>query len=182
MAYNYNNPYQQYPYTNNYGYQQQPMQQNMQQAQYNPYAQNPNVAYQQQAPQVQPQQQTNYLPLTFVSGVEGAKAFIVPPNQVIFLKDSDSDLIFQKKADVQGKYETKAFKMIEVDINNLSKPVANTVPNNDYVKRDETKDFITRNDLNALEKIFEGKLDKLSSRLEKLAKTNYSGSKTKDSD
>ena len=181
MAYNYN-PYQQYPYTNNYGYQQpQNMQQPIQQ-QYNPYTQNPNVAYQQQVPQTQAQQQTNYLPLTFVSGVEGAKAFIVPPNQVIFLKDSDSDLLFEKKADSQGKYETKAFKLVELDINNLSKPVNVNIQNNDYLKREETKDFITRNDLNALEKIFEGKLDKLSSRIEKLNRANYGGSKAKDSD
>ena len=57
MNYNnpYYNPYQQYPYTqgnNNMQYQQ---------------------AYQQPQVQMQQQPQTNYLPLTFVNGIEGAK-------------------------------------------------------------------------------------------------------------
>lgn len=132
---NYNNPYNQYPYiNNNYGYQQPT---------YQPQYQN---QYQ------QPQQ--NYIPLTFVSGIEGAKAFIVAPNQVVFLKDSDSDLIFQKKADAQGKYEMKAFHMTEVTDGN------NTVTN--------SSNYITKNDLNALESIFTNKIDILLREVEKL--------------
>ncbi len=96
----YYNPYQQYPYTqvNTQGTQQ--------------YTQ-----YQQMPQQPQQQIQTNYLPLTFVNGVEGAKAFIVHPNQTIYLKDSDSDLLFEKKADSQGKYTINAFKLTQVDYN-----------------------------------------------------------------
>lgn len=132
---NYNNPYNQYPYiNNNYGYQQ-PTYQPTYQPQYQ-----------------QPQQ--SYIPLTFVSGIEGAKAFIVAPNQVVFLKDSDSDLIFQKKADAQGKYEMKAFHMIEVTDGN------NTVIN--------PSNSITKNDLNALESIFTNKIDILLREVEKL--------------
>lgn len=151
MAYNYNNPYQQYPYTNNYGYQQQPMQQNMQQAQYNPYAQNPNVAYQQQAPQVQPQQQTNYLPLTFVSGVEGAKAFIVPPNQTVYLRDSDTETLFIKTADAQGRYTLKTYNLTPTD--GTAKP--------------SNIEFATIEALNAVKHDFEERLNKLSIELEK---------------
>lgn len=136
---NYNNPYNQYPYiNNNYGYQQPTYQPT-----YQPQYQN---QYQ------QPQQ--NYIPLTFVSGIEGAKAFIVAPNQVVFLKDSDSDLIFQKKADAQGKYEMKAFHMTEVNSDN------NTVTN--------SSNYITKNDLNALESIFTNKIDILLREVEKL--------------
>lgn len=132
---NYNNPYNQYPYiNNNYGYQQ-PTYQPTYQPQYQ-----------------QPQQ--SYIPLTFVSGIEGAKAFIVAPNQVVFLKDSDSDLIFQKKADAQGKYEMKAFHMTEVNSDN------NTVTN--------SSNYITKNDLNALESIFTNKIDILLREVEKL--------------
>ena len=78
---NYNNPYNQYPYA---VYNQQPQ-------------------YPQQYQQMQQPQQTNYLPLTFVNGIEGAKAFIVGANQPVYLKDSDSNILFEKKADNQGK-------------------------------------------------------------------------------
>ena len=111
MNYNnpYYNPYQQYPYTqgnNNMQYQQ---------------------AYQQPQVQMQ-QQQTNYLPLTFVNGIEGAKAFIVNPNQVIYLKDSDSNLLFEKKADSQGKYTITAFELKQVDYSRpVQKPVETPV-------------------------------------------------------
>ena len=104
MNYNnpYYNPYQQYPYTQGNTQSTQQYQQ---------------MQYQQmQMPQQQPQQ-TNYLPLTFVNGIEGAKAFIVHPNQVIYLKDSDSNLLFEKKADAQGKYTITAFELKQVDYN-----------------------------------------------------------------
>lgn len=94
---NYNNPYNQYPYTN----YQQPMQ----------------PQYQQQV--VQPQ--TTYLPLTFVNGVEGAKAFIVGANQTVYLKDSDSNTLFEKKADAQGKYTLTAYEMKPIEFSNIGK-------------------------------------------------------------
>lgn len=88
---NYNNPYNQYPYT--------------------------NMPYQQQY------QQTTYLPLTFVNGIEGAKAFIVGANQTVYLKDSDSDMLYEKHADSQGRYSIKAYKLQEAE---LGKPKAET--------------------------------------------------------
>lgn len=110
---NYNNPYNN-PY-------------------YNPYQQYPYTqgnAQQFQMPQ-QPQaqvQQTNYLPLTFVNGIEGAKAFIVNPNQIIYLKDSDSNLLFEKKADSQGKYTITAFELKQIDYSRpIQKPVETPV-------------------------------------------------------
>ena len=93
---NYNNPYNQYPYTN---YQQ-------------PSYSNGYNQFQQTA---QPQQQTTYLPLTFVNGVEGAKAFIVGANQTVYLKDSDSDMLYEKRADAQGRYSIKAYKLQEME-------------------------------------------------------------------
>ena len=102
MNYNnpYYNPYQQYPYTQN------------------------TMQYQQ--PQPQPQVQTNYLPLTFINGIEGAKAFIVHPNQTVYLKDSDSNLLFEKRADSQGKYTITAFELKQVD---YTKPAVQPVTN-----------------------------------------------------
>ena len=132
---NYNNPYynqyQQYPYT------MQPHQ-----------------------PQPQPQQ-TNYLPLTFVNGIEGAKAFIVGANQVVYLKDSDSNILFEKKADYQGKYTLNAFELKNIDINNIGKPVV----------VEQNLEVATKNDLNALETVFVERMNNLSSQLEKLVKT-----------
>ena len=78
-----NNNYNQYGY-GNYGYN-------------NYYYPN-----QQQVAQPQMQQQIqhpNYLPLTYVNGEEGAKAYIVSPNTTIYLRDSDSNKLFIKTSD-----------------------------------------------------------------------------------
>ena len=86
--------------------------QNYQQPQYNMYQ-----GYQQQ----QPQQQINYAPLTYVNGIEGAKAYIVAPNQIVYLKDSDSNTLFEKKADAQGKYSLSAFELTAINIEDIGK-------------------------------------------------------------
>lgn len=134
MNYNnpYYNPYQQYPYTNGYGNQQ---------------------TYQ----QVQ-QPQTSYLPLTFVSGLEGAKAFIVGANQVVYLRDSDSNILYEKRADQQGKYTLIAYELKPLD---MSKPVQEQKVVNEYA---------TVSDLKSLEMLFVNRMDILSKELEKLVK------------
>ena len=173
MNYNpYYNPYQQYPYTNNA--------QNYQQGQpTNYYNQQP---IQQQSQQMA-QQQTTYLPLTFVNGIEGAKAFIVGANQIIYLKDSDSNILFEKKADSQGKYTLTAYRLDSIDINNIGKDTnANPISTDRFIMKDDIKDFVKLSDLNALETLFESKLDKLSSRIEKLARNGYNKANTKDSE
>ena len=165
MNYNnpYYNPYQQYPYTTQQ-YQQQP--------QTNYY----NQPQQQTMPQTQ-QPQTSYLPLTFVNGVEGAKAFIVGARQIVYLKDSDSNILFEKKADEQGKYTLTAYELKQIDINNIGKDTnKNPISTDRFIMKDDIKDFVTKNDLNALETIFESKLDKISSRLEKLARNGINKS------
>lgn len=107
---NYNN----YPYNyqnQNYGGYQQPTYQN-------------NYNY--------TQPQTIYQPLAFVNGIEGAKAFIVNPNQTIYLMDSDSNTLFIKSADMQGKYTLKAFRLTSNEVNNVN----NNIPT-DYVTKDD---------------------------------------------
>lgn len=98
MNYNYNQ-YGQYPYNYN-------------QQQYQQYQQ-PQPNYQQ--PQPQMQQQTRYLPLTFVSGIEGAKAFIVGAGQTVYLRDSDSDTLYIKTADNQGRYEIQTYTLVSAN-------------------------------------------------------------------
>lgn len=113
----------------------------------NPYF-NPYNQY----PYSQPQQpQTNYLPLTFISGIEGAKAFIVAPNQTVYLKDSDSNILYEKKADAQGRYSLTAYEM---------KPV------NDTSK--QQSEFATTSDLTALKSMLIEKIDILSKDVETL--------------
>jgi hypothetical protein len=130
MNYNnpYFNPYQQYPYSNGYTTNQQ----------------------------IQ-QPQTSYLPLTFINGIEGAKAFIVAPNQIVYLKDSDSNILYEKKADHQGKYTLTAYELKQIDIN---RPV----------QEQTAIEYATTNDLKALETIFVQRMDILSKELEKLVK------------
>ena len=113
----------------------------------NPYF-NPYNQY----PYSQPQpQQTNYLPLTFVSGIEGAKAFIVAPNQTVYLKDSDSNILYEKKADAQGRYSLTAYEM---------KPV------NDTSK--QQIEFATTSDLETIRAMLTEKIDILSKDVETL--------------
>lgn len=121
----------------------------------NPYF-NPYNQYPYSQPQPQPQQ-TNYLPLTFVSGIEGAKAFIVAPNQVIYLKDSDSNILYEKRADAQGRYSLVAYEMNPV---NDSKP---------------TSDYATTSDLNALKSMLTEKIDILSKDVQTLLNESKKG-------
>lgn len=135
---NYNNPYNQYPYTN--------------------YMNN-NVQYQQPQQMQQPiqQPQTNYLPLTFVNGIEGAKAFIVGANQTIYLKDSDSNVLFEKKADSQGKYTLIAYELKSIELNNIGKETKQ----NDIM-------YMTYNDFKKYEMQFEKALEKLENEIKSL--------------
>ena len=121
---------------------------------YNQYAQYPYnyTQYQQPQPQMQMQQpQTQYIPLTFVSGIEGAKAFIVAPNQTVYLRDSDTETLFIKTADAQGRYTLKTY---------------NLTPTDGTVKPSNIE-FATIEALNAVKHDFEERLNKLSNELEK---------------
>ena len=64
-----------------------------------------------------------------MNGIEGAKAFIVSPNQTVYLRDSDSNLLFIKQADSQGKYSLSAFELSPLQ----DKPKHS----NEYVTKDE---------------------------------------------
>ena len=134
------NQYNQYPYTN-YNYQQPNM----------------NMQYQ----QVQPQQQTTYLPLTFVNGIEGAKAFIVGANQTIYLKDSDSNVLFEKKADSQGKYTILAYELKPLELSNIGKET-----------KVEQINYMTFEDFKKYEMKFEKTIEELKKKIESLGGLN----------
>ena len=97
----YQSPYGQQPYYNNPYTNVQNNQQNFQQQQ-----------QQMQSPQPTMQMQSN---IEYVNGIEGAKAFILPPNTQKLLLDSDSAFFYIKTTDMQGKPTVKRFKYIDVD-------------------------------------------------------------------
>lgn len=147
MAYN-------YPYGMTYQpYMAQANQQPQQQ--YN----NMNNMYQ----QPQQLQQTSYFPLTFTSGLIGAKAFIVAPNQTAYLRDSDegSNLLFEKSADMYGKYTIKAYRLTEVDLDNIDKP-ANEKPQEDFITKKDLDVFATKKELKDLQDTFDKAVNNLS--------------------
>ena len=141
--YNYNNN----PYLNNiYGGYSQP---------YTPAPQYNNYQTQQQT---QPQQ--TYIPLTFVNGEVGAKAFIMQPNSTIYMQDSDSDKLFIKKSDAQGKSTMRKFKLVELDENDQ------IIENKG--QKDMCSNFISKEQFNALKQEFEVKLSELTGKVDNL--------------
>lgn len=158
MNYNYNNPYNQYSYNAYQNTNMQPQQN------YGMY----------QQPQYQ---QPNHTIFVLVNDYNEVERYIVGANQTINFYDGKNGYVFSKSADGMGKYTIRAFKLDEIDIRNIGK---------DNNQNKETKDYITRNDLNALQNDFEQKLNILSSQVEKLSKTpyksNYNNNGKKDSE
>lgn len=78
---------------------------------YNPYNfQQPYNNFQQTQ-----QPQTTYHPLTFVSGLVGAQAFIVSPGQTVYLMDSQNKMLHIKAADNQGRYTLQSFTLTDAN-------------------------------------------------------------------
>lgn len=130
--YNCNNPYGYYD--NQYGEyypQNQPFYHNQQRV-----AQQPPI-----------QQPYNYIPVVFVNGVEGAKAFNVPANKMFYLKDSDSNKLFIKEADQQGKQYIQEYILVKKE------------------EKITQQESITKNDLEGLYGDFTKKIEGLSSQI-----------------
>ena len=100
----YQSPYGQPPYYNAYASLQN-NQQNFPQPQQQPQTAQPQ-------PQQQVMMQSN---IEYVNGIEGAKAFILPPNTQKLLLDSDNPFFYIKTTDLQGKPSVKRFKYIDID-------------------------------------------------------------------
>lgn len=161
MSYNPYNPYGNYnPYGMNY---QQPnmYQQPMAQPQYQPqYSTMQNVPPQNLSNNMN--MSGNYQP-TFVNGVEGARAYILMPNQIMYLKDSDNEnIIYIKKADNEGKCTLNVYKMNEISIDDVGKKQETTIGN------EQPKiDYLTRSDFNAFLGTFDSRMNDLSTLVEK---------------
>ena len=137
---------------------------------YNPMFYNP---YQHQQQMQQPQ--TIYHPLTYVSGVEGAKAFVVDANKKVFLLDSETnEKLFIKYADNEGRYKMETYRLVKDDGNIKQDTQAQNLSNNDL-----TKDYLTTyvaNQINALEGKFQGNFKELMRKIENLNKQNINTS------
>lgn len=134
------NPYGGYPYNN-----------------YSPY-QNYSSQTVQQQPQYQQYQQPVVYPITYTNGVIGAKAFpMQQPNSTIYLLDSDTQgVIYEKKADGQGRCTLKAYAMNEIALDDIT---------NNIVQERVSK-AVTKDDIVKLEKTFNEALESLKKSIE----------------
>lgn len=140
----------------------------------NPYQNQPNPYQMNNPQQVQNNQnmynqptmdRPRFLPLTFTNGVEGAKAYIVNPNSIMYILDSDNPILYEKMADYQGKYTLNAFKLEPIAVENIGKKIdTQQVANNPKVE------YATKDDIKALQESFNQGLNKLFNDLENVYK------------
>lgn len=84
-------------------------------------------------------QQPNNNGLTWVSGIESAKAWYIAPNTTVALWDSESQTIYIKSADASGM---PSMKILDYALRGPTSPVERV--------SDVKADYLTREDLNAL--------------------------------
>lgn len=102
----------------------------------NPY--NYNQYYQQPMQQQMPAQ--TIVPMTYVNGLEGAKAYWMGTNQIAYLRDNNDDsILYEKRTDSLGKYYIKGFKLTEMQL-------------------DQNGSFKTQNEVNDI-KLLNSKID-----------------------
>ena len=78
----------------------------------------------------------------FVNGVEGAKSYIVQPNQTVLLMDSEQPVCYMKTANGLGQGSLRYFKLLEVTENDLRKTVQQQTT--EYVTKDDFKTVLER--------------------------------------
>lgn len=108
---------------------------------YQPYGQQQSWMY-------QPTQTQPVNGLVSVTGIEGAKAYQLPPNSAMPLFDSNDDVLYLKTTDGAGFPTVKAFSF---------SPIEQPQPQADYATRDELAKF-------------EEKLDEVMAKLDALPK------------
>lgn len=148
--------------------------------------QNQNMNQMNQVPQQNVNNQIQrYLPFTYVNGVVGAKAFLVFPNQKFYLMDAEKDVLYEKSSDSVGKPELKAWELKPISLEEVENGKPNIVENN-VQPIINTDDFVNKKQLEeqilSLETLFDTKIDKVMNKIEKLAKTQISSSKSKESE
>lgn len=85
----------------------------------NPYYPQNNYYNQYPQQQVNMVQQQTVIPMVYVNGLVGAKAYFMGTNQVAYLRDSEDDsILYEKRTDNMGKYYLKAYKLTEMELDN----------------------------------------------------------------
>ena len=85
----------------------------------------------------------------WVQGIEGAKAYQVPPNGRTVLLDSEQNRMYIKTCDNIGMCDLRIFDFSEVSVNNTGSIAAPQI---------DTSEFVTKKELNdAIQKIKEEK-------------------------
>jgi hypothetical protein len=117
-----NYPYTYMPY-NTYGF--------------NPYQQQ-QIPQQIQQPEPQQIQKRSNCEWIFVNGMQQVKEHIVQPNQTFYFLDNNDPVLYEKKADNLGSSQIKAYRMTEVNPNEINQSGNINVPD------------VTKDDINAL--------------------------------
>ena len=113
---------------------------------FNPYmVGTPQTQYNTPNASAQPQN-TQLNVFAYVNGLEGAKAFFVPPNGRVLLMDSDNPVFYMKTANAMGQTTIRPYRFEEIQ----DKPA----PKVDYVKQSDLTVFDVR--IKRLEDILSG--------------------------
>lgn len=87
--------------------------------------------------------------IIWVPNFAAANDYLVAANNAVALWDSSSPFVYLKQADASGKPTIKAFELVERDPNRQTnqQPQVQLPDFDQFVKRDDLKGFITREDL-----------------------------------
>ena len=128
-------------------YQQMPMQQ--------------NIPTQQMQMSIPPTSQKPSNELIWVQGLEGAKGYLVAPNNTVVLWDTENPVIYVKSADASGIPSMRVLDFTERNADTSNSP-KNTHKTHECTCGDR---FITKEEFNALK----GDFERLTAKVEKMA-------------
>lgn len=110
-------------------------------------------------------QSTSTVPqMAWVNGIEGAKAYVLPPNTKIMLMDSDAPKFYIKESDMNGQPSFKAYRF-EEDIQQI--------PQNNYVNPDVMNNM--QQTINGLQQELaqcQAKIEELTNRINENSNVN----------
>jgi hypothetical protein len=99
----------------------------------NPYYNQPYYNYNQ--PYYPQQIRPRYMPLYYTNGIAGVQSIILDPNEKIYFLDSNSNTLFIKSSDAEGRYSIESYELTKTG-----------TPKTDYVLQDDFKAFVQRFD------------------------------------
>lgn len=100
--------------------------------------------------------------ITFVNGIEGAKAFQLRPNQSVILMDSDNSKFYVKSTDNLGVAKISSYSFVEDDISENKNSIHANTAEFRQITNDEYNEFVSKiSDL-------ENKLNELSNKFNEI--------------